>query len=108
MSDQVYGNGVSFSNAHNSIVRYIRFRMGKGGDSGKDGISLADGDNLIFDHISASWGRDETFSISGQCRLTCMVSQVLTGIDWIKVLSTTSRYPTRLSRRDLRLTLAVA
>jgi len=64
---KVYGNGVSFSNAHNSIVRYIRFRMGKGGDSGKDGIALADGDNMIFDHISTSWGRDETFSINGAC-----------------------------------------
>ena len=30
----VYGNGVSFSGASNSIVRYLRFRMGAGGDSG--------------------------------------------------------------------------
>jgi hypothetical protein len=30
--------------------------MGKGGTSGKD---------IIFDHVSVSWGRDETFSING-------------------------------------------
>ncbi|KAF3939549.1 hypothetical protein ABW19_dt0210364 [Dactylella cylindrospora] len=60
-----YGNGWSFSNAHNAIVRYIRIRMGKGGDSGKDAITIADGDVMIFDHVSVSWGRDETFSISG-------------------------------------------
>ncbi|KAI4859241.1 polysaccharide lyase family 1 protein [Hypoxylon rubiginosum] len=62
----VYGNGMSFSNANDSIVRYIRFRMGKGGDSGKDGITIAEGSNMIFDHVSAAWGRDETFSINGE------------------------------------------
>lgn len=61
----VYGNGWSFSNADDAIVRYIRIRMGKGGTSGKDGITIAEGSNMIFDHISVSWGRDETFSISG-------------------------------------------
>ncbi|KAI1098884.1 polysaccharide lyase family 1 protein [Jackrogersella minutella] len=61
----VYGNGVSFSNADEAIVRYIRFRMGKGGDSGKDGVAIAEGSNMIFDHVSSAWGRDETFSING-------------------------------------------
>ncbi|ORY56638.1 pectate lyase C [Pseudomassariella vexata] len=61
----VYGNGLSFSNADNTIVRYIRLRMGKGGDSGKDGVTIAEGENMIFDHVSVTWGRDETFSING-------------------------------------------
>jgi hypothetical protein len=61
----VYGNGWSFSNADDAIVRYIRIRMGKGGASGKDAITIAEGQNMIFDHVSVSWGRDETFSISG-------------------------------------------
>lgn len=61
----VYGNGWSFSNADDAIVRYIRIRMGKGGASGKDGVGIAEGSNMIFDHVSVSWGRDETFSISG-------------------------------------------
>lgn len=39
--------------------------MGKVGDDGKDGITIAEGNNMIFDHVSVSWGRDETFSISG-------------------------------------------
>ena len=60
----VYGNGVSFSGASNGIVRYLRFRMGAGGDSGKDAAGVANGTNMIFDHLSVSWGRDETFSIS--------------------------------------------
>jgi hypothetical protein len=39
--------------------------MGKGGDSGKDAIGIAEGSNFIFDHVSVTWGRDETFSING-------------------------------------------
>lgn len=60
----VYGNGVSFSGATNSIIRYMRFRMGVGGDSGKDCAGVANGTNMIFDHCSFAWGRDETFSIN--------------------------------------------
>ena len=61
----IYGNGISFSNANNTICRYIRFRQGLGGDGGTDAVGIASGDRMIFDHVSASWGRDETFSVSG-------------------------------------------
>lgn len=60
----VYGNGVSFSGADNIIVRHMRFRMGHKGDSGKDCAGIANGQNMIFDHCSFSWGLDETFSIN--------------------------------------------
>ena len=60
----VYGDGVSFSGASNIIVRYMRFRMGHKGSSGKDAGGLANGANMIFDHCSFSWGLDETFSIN--------------------------------------------
>ncbi|KAM0562946.1 hypothetical protein ACHAPJ_001787 [Fusarium lateritium] len=61
----VYGNGWSLSNANDSIVRYISVRMGRGGTSGKDAMGIADGKNIIVDHVSITWGRDETFSING-------------------------------------------
>lgn len=61
----IYGNGFSFSGADNVICRYLRMRMGAVGDSGKDACGIANGNNMIFDHVSVSWGRDETFSISG-------------------------------------------
>lgn len=60
----VYGNGVSFSAADNIIVRYLRIRMGIGGTSGADAAGIANGGNMIFDHISATWGLDENFSIN--------------------------------------------
>lgn len=61
----IYGNHISFSGANNTIARYIRFREGIVGDSGSDAVGIASGDMMIFDHVSASWGRDETFSVSG-------------------------------------------
>jgi len=61
----IYGNHISFSGANNTIARYIRFREGIVGDSGSDAVGIASGDSMIFDHVSASWGRDETFSVSG-------------------------------------------
>ena len=61
---QVYGDRVSFSGASNLIVRHMRFRMGKNGTSGKDAAGVANGSNMIFDHLSVLWGRDECFSIS--------------------------------------------
>ena len=61
----VYGDGVSFSGADNIIVRYMRFYMGIGGTNGADAATVAHGSNMIFDHCSVLWGRDENFSISG-------------------------------------------
>jgi autotransporter-associated beta strand protein len=60
----VYGDRITFSSASNTICRYVRFRMGVIGTSGKDAMGIANGQDMIFDHISASWGRDETFSIN--------------------------------------------
>ncbi len=60
----VYGDGVSFSGASNIIVRHMRFRMGKGGSSGKDCAGISSGTNMIFDHCSFAWGLDEVFSIN--------------------------------------------
>ncbi|MCR4810353.1 MAG: autotransporter-associated beta strand repeat-containing protein [Prevotella sp.] len=60
----VYGDGVSFSGADNIIVRYMRFRMGAVGTKDRDAAGIANGQNMIFDHCSFSWGQDENFSIN--------------------------------------------
>jgi len=60
----LYGSRLSYSGANNSITRFIRVRMGNSSDD-NDTISIASGHDMIFDHISDSWGNDETFSVSG-------------------------------------------
>ncbi len=61
----IYGDGFSYTQASNSIIRYLRMRMGKVGTSGADAVGITDdAKHIIFDHISASWGRDETFSVT--------------------------------------------
>jgi pectate lyase len=60
----IYGNGTSFSGAAHVIVRYLRFRMGVVGESGKDTITVANGHDIIWDHCSISWGRDGTLDLN--------------------------------------------
>lgn len=61
---QVYGHRVTFSGASNLIIRNMRFRMGVKGPDGTDACGVAHGTDMIFDHLSVLWGRDETFSVS--------------------------------------------
>ncbi len=60
----VYGDRISFSGASNLIVRHMRFRMGSKGTSGADACGIANGTDMIFDHCSIYWGRDENFSVN--------------------------------------------
>ncbi|MDI9366024.1 MAG: autotransporter-associated beta strand repeat-containing protein [Flavobacterium sp.] len=78
----VYGNGWSFSGSSNTICRYMKIRMGIVGTSGKDANGLENGSNVIFDHCSISWGRDENFSINTTTATNitiqnCIISQGL-------------------------------
>ncbi len=60
----LYNGRISASGASNLIVRYLRVRMGQGFSGSKDAMGLANGSNMIFDHCSVTWGKDENFSIS--------------------------------------------
>ncbi len=62
----VYGRGISYSGAEHVITRYMRFRCGVDNGAGRneDALSIANGHNMIFDHLSVSWGIDEVFSIN--------------------------------------------
>ncbi len=64
----IYGNGLSYTGANNTITRYIRIRMGKVGDNGKDAVTVASGHDMIFDHVSITWGRDGTLDINGDVK----------------------------------------
>lgn len=52
-----YGRSLSFSGCTNEIVRYVRIREGITGDRGKCSLNVADGGDMIFDHVSIEWGR---------------------------------------------------
>lgn len=54
---------------HDVIVRYIRIRLGdenKSSNSGFDAIQTNDVSNIIFDHISTSWGIDAIHDLRGE------------------------------------------
>lgn len=59
----VYGGRISFSGASNTIVRYMRFRLGHAAGQ-VDCAGAANGHDMIFDHCSFAWGGDETFSLN--------------------------------------------
>ena len=45
--------------ADDSVVRYIRVRLGDEADNKVDGIDVSDSENVIVDHCSVSWTLDE-------------------------------------------------
>lgn len=63
---ELYNTYVSASGASNLIVRYMRVRTGRqvSGSDNRDACGVANGQNMIFDHCSFTWGLDEVFSIN--------------------------------------------
>lgn len=57
------GPRVTFSGASNTIARYLRIRYG-GTAQNQDASGLSNGANMIFDHMTFTWGTDEVFSIN--------------------------------------------
>ncbi|WP_261511906.1 pectate lyase family protein [Chryseobacterium paludis] len=62
----LYGQKVSFTGANNTIARYFRIRLGNvnGLSKNTDASGVANGKNIMLDHMSFSWGLDEVFSIN--------------------------------------------
>ncbi len=62
----LYNSYLSGSNREELIIRYIRVRMGNKyySEGSKDALALAHCSNVIVDHCSISWGRDENCSIT--------------------------------------------
>lgn len=58
-----YGQRMSFTSANNLIARHFAVRKGNAGVR-DDTAGLARGTNMIFDHMSFTWGVDETFSMN--------------------------------------------
>ncbi|MBI1785672.1 chitobiase/beta-hexosaminidase C-terminal domain-containing protein [Candidatus Sumerlaeota bacterium] len=65
---------------HDVVLRYLRVRPGDTMKKEMDAISC-DGQNVIIDHCSASWGIDETLSVTSQSSDVtvqwCMITESL-------------------------------
>jgi hypothetical protein len=53
----VFGHGISCSNHKNIIIRYMRFRASIASARGSKTLGVSSGSDMIFDHLSISWGR---------------------------------------------------
>ncbi|HAE43271.1 MAG TPA: pectate lyase [Clostridiales bacterium] len=60
----LYGGRISATGINNTIVRYLRVRMGSEYPGNADTGGMANGSDVIFDHCSFTWGKDENFSLS--------------------------------------------
>ncbi len=56
--------------ARDTIVRYMRLRLGNLAGITMDGMGLASCDHCIIDHCSISWTQDEAFSSRGALNIT--------------------------------------
>jgi len=65
-----FGKRITFTNSNNTICRYFHIRLGATNNSGKDASGIANGANMIFDHMSFTWGMDEVFSINWDSKNT--------------------------------------
>jgi len=67
--------------ADDSVVRYIRVRLGDEADNKVDGIDVSDAENVIVDHCSVSWTLDEAVNTyHGTKNVTiqwCLISESL-------------------------------
>lgn len=62
----IYGNGVALNgDSGNDVIRFIRIRMGKNGDTKKDALAVSEGQQYMIDHVSISWGIDGTLDVNG-------------------------------------------
>jgi pectate lyase len=57
--------GFQIRETHDVVVRYLRVRPGDEMGKETDAISVYKSKNVILDHCSASWGTDETLSVTG-------------------------------------------
>lgn len=70
------GEGITIANfetsveTHDVIIRHLRFRMGDLYRREADALGVNGGNNVIIDHVSASWGMDETLSVSQSDNVT--------------------------------------
>jgi hypothetical protein len=66
------GDGIALRNyplivaADDVVIRYVRARLGDESGAEEDAVTVARGQRIMLDHVSASWSIDETLSVAGR------------------------------------------
>lgn len=71
---------VSMTDAHNIIVRYLRFRGGIAEARGSSSLNLANASKVMVDHVSIEWGRWDNIQTNGNTHSTIQHSIIGQGI----------------------------
>jgi hypothetical protein len=71
---------VSMTDAHNIIIRYMRFRGGIAESRGSSSLNLANARGVMVDHVSIEWGRWDNIQTNGNTYSTIQHSIVGQGI----------------------------
>lgn len=58
----IAGNRFHLENTSDIVMRYLRIRVGGAAGTNLDAVWVQDSSDVIVDHVSASWGTDETIS----------------------------------------------
>lgn len=71
---------VSMTDAHNIVIRYLRFRGGIAESRGSSSLNLANASNVMVDHVSIEWGRWDNIQTNGNTYSTIQHSIIGEGI----------------------------
>lgn len=79
----VAGFGTNIGNAQNVIIRYLRFRAGDFNcpNLEDDAFWIDYSDNIMIDHVTASWSIDENFSVTDSNRVTVQWSIIANSLN---------------------------
>jgi hypothetical protein len=71
---------VSMTDAHNIVIRYMRFRGGIAEARGSSSLNLANASRVMVDHVSIEWGRWDNIQTNGNTHSTIQHSIIGQGI----------------------------
>jgi pectate lyase len=81
------GEGITLRNyvtaimrTHDITIRYVRFRVGDTVVGEHDSLLIYDSQNVMIDHVSASWGIDETIDTGLSKNVTIQWSMITEGL----------------------------
>jgi pectate lyase len=73
-------HGTVVSNTHDVVIQYMRFRTGDSFVSNHDTLSVFRSHDVMIDHVSASWGIDETLPVANSTNVTVQWSFITEGL----------------------------